>query len=205
MLVNRSSVTIACIATAALLGSVACCCLEESGTDAEENSFEYGLELEDERGEGGMRPVDLDFRFRSGDGFRFVFRADFDGHVYLFKRAERAADYVALVPGPGSRVAKPIVAGEAVLLPGEPEWLRFDGEPGWEHFVMVVSTAPQTDFESAGNSIDRDAFERSLVRIERFQAPVSRRSVTGDERTREFFAASACDVALVVRLSLEHG
>lgn len=210
MLANRSSVTIASIALATLLGWAACY-QGGPGTDGipnpsgtEENSFEYGLVLEDERGEGGMRPVGRDFRFRSGDGFRFAFRADFDAHVYLFNRAERAADYVALVPGPATRVANPIYAGEAVHLPGAPEWLRFDRQPGWEHFVMVVSTAPQADFEPDGNSIDRDAFERSLARIERLQTPASRSSVTEADKTREFFAASAREVALVVRLPLEH-
>lgn len=210
MLANRSSATIASIALATLLGWAACGSGEPgiggipdpSGT--EENSFEYGLVLEDERGEGGMRSVGRDFRFRSGDGFRFEFRADFDAHVYLFNRAERAADYVALVPGPATRVANPIYAGEAVHLPGAPEWLRFDRQPGLEHFVMVVSTAPQADFESAGSSIDRDSFERSLARIERLQTPASRSSVTEADKTREFFAASARDVALVVRLPLEH-
>lgn len=210
MLGNRCSGSIVRIAAAAVLGWVACG-PSEPGIDgfpgpgaAAEYSFEYGVELEDERADGGMRPVGRDFRFRSGDGFRFAFRADFDAYVYMFNRSDGAETYAALVPGARSRVNNPILAGDSVLLPGEPQWLRFDRERGWEHFVMVVSLTPQAAFEAVGASIRRDEFERVLARIESLQAPASRSSVTEDDWTREFFSAGAQDMAVAVRLPLAH-
>lgn len=198
------------VAAAALLAWAACGPAEPVSEEvpgpggAEEYSFEYGLELEDERVAAGSRPVGTDFRFRSGDGFRLAFRADFDAYLYLFNREEGAQAYEALIPSAGSRIENPIRAGEEMRVPEEPKWLRFDRDRGWEYFVMVVSTEPQADFEEAGASLSRAEFERSLAEIESFQAPTSRSTLLEDVQTRTFFSVDDRDVALVVRLPLTH-
>ena len=67
----------------------------------------YAIELQVS---GNPVPVREDRKFRSGDLFRFVFRPEFDAHVYMVARGPRQANYTVLYPGERASAPNPIPA-----------------------------------------------------------------------------------------------
>jgi hypothetical protein len=164
-----------------------------------EREISYLIEREEQ---GHTAPAPEDFQFRSGDRFRFRFRPGFPAYMYVANRGSHQAAYRVLFPAGEERSRNPLKAGTPVALPIDAEWLRLDESPGNEYLVLIASTVRLSELEQTAE-IPRDTFEAQLAGIERrYQPDSSRRFRDGD--WTKFFAAREGDLALVVRLALEH-
>jgi len=167
---------------------------------ANERAISYMIERQDG---DKAKPVPEDFQFQSGDRFRLRFRPGFPAYIYIANRGADQSSYSILFPQSSNGDHNPLKTGAEVTLPGHQDWLRFDSTPGNENFVVVASTVPLSALDEAGTKIPRDTFETHLTEIEREYRPQSsRRFQDGD--WMKFFAAREGDLALVVRLGLQH-
>jgi hypothetical protein len=169
--------------------------------NASEREISYLLLREDS---GKAVRVPETFQFQSGEKFRLRFRPGFPAYIYVANRGKGENSYSVLFPLPAERSRNPLPAGTAVGVPNDTEWLRFDKVPGNEYFVLIASSVALPDLEKAGAQIGLDTFEAQLANIERQYQPTSSRRFQDGDWTK-FFAAREGDIAIVVRLPLQHG
>ena len=162
----------------------------------------YAIELQVS---GNPVPVREDRKFRSGDLFRFVFRPEFDAHVYMVARGPRQANYTVLYPGERASAPNPIPAGEKVTVPNaDIGWLHMDNEKGDENLILIASTAPLAEFAGMGTTVEREDFESRLAEVERQHHPASYRRFEDGDWVKLFAAKGKESLAIVLRIPLLH-
>ena len=165
-----------------------------------EVTFRYGLELEDR---DGLRFVQEDFAFRSGDRFRFVIQSESSVYAYLFNRGSGERSYTQLYPRE---------LGRARLLPGDREitvppdtWYRLDTEAGTEQMVLVVATEPVDELTfNDERELETAVFEQRLGELERGYRPERFRRRAVDDQVELVAEGPEDGFVMVVRIPLEH-
>ncbi len=167
-----------------------------------EAELAYAIELQVS---GNPVPVREDRKFRSGDLFRFVFRPEFDAHVYMVARGPRQANYTVLYPGERASAPNPIPAGEKVTVPNtDVGWLHMDNEKGDENLLLIAATSPLAEFAGMGTTVEREAFESRLAEVERQHHPASYRRFEDGDWVKLFAAKGKDSLAIVLRIPLLH-
>jgi hypothetical protein len=166
-----------------------------------EREISYSIEREEQ---GKAVRVPETFQFKSGDRFRLRFRPGFSAFVYVANRGKGENSYSVLFPLPAERSRNPLAVGTEVVLPNDKEWMRFDKVAGNEYLFLIAASKALVDLEQIGAQIPRDTFESQLAGIERQYQPTSSRRFQDGDLTK-FFAAREGDIAIVVRLALQHG
>ena len=162
----------------------------------------YAIELQVS---GNPVQVREDRKFRSGDLFRFVFRPEFDTHVYMVAREPRQANYTVRYPGDRASAPNPIPAGEKVTVPNtDVGWLHMDNEKGDDTLILIASTAPLAEFAGMGTTVEREDFESRLAEVERQHHPASYRRFEDGDWVKLFAAKGKESLAIVLRIPLLH-
>jgi hypothetical protein len=176
---------------------------QRSGLDTITSSpSAYAIELQVS---GNPVQVREDRKFRSGDLFRFVFRPEFDAHVYMVARWPRQANYTVLYPGERASAPNPIPAGEKVTVPNaDIGWLHMDNEKGDENLLLIAATSPLAEFAGMATTVEREAFESRLAEVERQHHPASYRRFEDGDWVKLFAAKGKESLAIVLRIPLLH-
>jgi hypothetical protein len=165
------------------------------------NEREIAYEIDREE-QGQPKPVSEQYDFHSDDRFRIRFRPDFAAYIYVVNRGEHEGSYHVLFPSQNEQPQNPLGKGVFAAVPSDTDWLRFDKTPGNEFFFLIASTVSLPDFEQSP-LIPRDTFDVELAQVERRYQPSSSHRFQ-DHNLTKFFAARKGDLALVVRLNLQH-
>ena len=170
-------------------------------TTMSEVTFRYGLELEDR---DGLRFVQEDFAFRSGDRFRFVIESQSsEVYAYLFNRGTGERSYTQLYPRELGRV-RVLPSDSEITVPPD-TWYRLDTEAGTEQMVLVVATAPVDELAfSDERELETASFEQRLGELERSYRPEGFRRRTVDDRVELVAEGPEDGFVMVVRIPLEH-
>ena len=175
---------------------------EQEIEDASEITMAYAIELGEE---GGTRKVGEDFRFRSGDRFRLLFRPGFSAYLYIFNQGRGEERYTVLFPNPHDELINPIRANSEVAIPGQEDvWMRLDEQSGDEELIVVASTIALPSLEFRADEVDGEEFEKNLAQVERQFKPESSRRLEDENWVKLFAGGSQKEMAVVVRLFLRH-
>lgn len=166
-----------------------------------EKEFAYTIELQQP---GGSKRVRENYLFRSGDGFRVLFKPGFTTYIYLFNRGPRGGRFQRLFPSKFVKLSNPVRSGEDAAIPDDPKiWMRLDQHAGEENFIIVASTIALPELEGSP-SIAPDRPEYALANTQRRYAPQSSRRFEDGDWVKIFAADGGKDVALILRVPLKH-
>jgi hypothetical protein len=168
---------------------------------SEELQIAYAIEVETD---GKPKRVREDETFRSGDGFRFIFKPDFKAYVYVLNRGPHEKAYQILFPNSKISIDNPIEPKKEVAIPGGETWLRMDNRKGDEDLVLIASNVQLPDFNTTEKTIDRDTFDERIAHVERRYRPKSSRRFGDGDWVKVFAAGAKQDVAMVLRVPLRH-
>lgn len=170
-----------------------------------ESAIAYAIQIQGSN-EAATDPafVGEDRKFASGDRLRFVFRPEFDAHLYLVNRGPRQSVYQVLFPSERIALHNPIPSGQKLSIPDASGWLRLDAEPGDENLILVASTAAIPEFDGLGPTVDRDDYESRLAQVERRSRPRSSRRFEDGDWVKLFAARGKENLAIVLRIPLLH-
>ena len=169
----------------------------------DEIEFSYALEIPDAN--GNPLTVQDTFKFRSGERFRFLWKANFPAYLYVFNRAPRSTSYDRLVPGADEAPMIGASSETAAPIPkSSPGWLRFDKVPGDEQMVLVVSRAAVPVLESQTRRYSVEEFDRILIALERSRRARSLRRFDEGHWHKYVAAGPNAQLAAISRLPLNH-
>jgi hypothetical protein len=96
------------------------------------------------------------------DSYRLAFELDAARHVYVYQQSP-VGELVQLFPNDAySRQENPVVAGERVVLPAEPDGLYVKGQQGEYRLTILAASEPMQELEAL-----YEAYSRRGIRIGR--------------------------------------
>jgi hypothetical protein len=170
--------------------------LDKSG----ETDIAYAIEVQ--QGDDAVL-VKEDHKFHSGDRFRLLFRPDFDAHIYVVNRGRGQSTYQTIFP------RRLVEIGTEVRVPGadiggDQGWMRMDAQAGNENLILIAATVPLDELDGMSQEMDREEFEARLATVERKYRPTSSRRFEDKDWVKVFAARGRGEMAIILRLPLEH-
>lgn len=170
----------------------------------DELRFAYSIEIPSAKGKPvAVRP---EFRFHTGDRFRFRWRLFAPLHLFLFHRAPDSSAYRCVFPSSSHRESAFVGASsEPIPIPKDPDdWFRLGGSSGAEQFVIVASTVPLPRLADGSSPVETGELDRSLFQIAH-EYPPRTFAYDFDGNWKQFTVkTSARGVVVVERLLLSH-
>lgn len=102
-------------------------------------------------------------RLHSGDMFKVRFEVSEDGYVYLLG-LDSKGDLIRLFPEKDAGFAFKVKAHQPYFVPEQDEWFRLDQNPGQEHIIMFLSSAPLKGFQQKIDQLKKSDFD-SITRL----------------------------------------
>jgi Domain of unknown function (DUF4384)/Putative zinc-finger len=99
----------------------------------------------------------------SGDMFKVRFEVSEDGYVYLLG-LDSKGHLARLVPEKDAGFAFKVKAHQPYFVPEKDEWFRLDQNPGQEHIIMLLSSAPLKGFQQKIDQLKKSDFD-SITRL----------------------------------------